>query len=784
MVVCPVCGIENGEGDAFCTGCGADLSLPCDTGKLPADTMLEDRYVIVKTLGRGGMGAVYQALDLRLDNAAVAIKEMSTAALGEGKVEESVEAFKKEARMLSKLDHPSLPRITDFFSVGEERWYLVMEYIPGETLKQIVKRKGPLPQSDVLEWGMQICDILDYLHNQEPPVIFRDLKPSNIMLHRDGRIKLIDFGISRHFKPGMEADTISYGSHGYSPPEQYGDKQTDARSDIYSLGATMHHLLTAIDPKLTPFSFEPVTKYVAVSPAVEAAVMKALSMNPGERPASALEFKQILEAARPKKDDSTELLAAGGAPSADSTLTMAQEPTTQVAAPDASDKGKRAEKAEKPPRKKRKWPILAALLLLVVGGVAGASTMGLLDIPVVNNVVASGVNLITSNDADGGKETATKNNNKDTESSDKQPKASGTATRAKAKPLTSSKKLLTEIYDDFSGTLSNNWDMSTRHRDWVMDKDKGAYAEGGTGFLALNLDKYVTPRNYTIVSTVYYDSKNGGAGVFIKTDRSYKGQTYFGSYPPRIYLGSYGYIVAEGEGLVRTEIREDIPDGFQELRVDVKGGNVDVYLNGVYKFSTALTDECAHYGKILGVTSSNGGYIRSFKLTNNDTVAELSQLLFYETQKMNQDEVKALILADANVDINNCDEYQSTPLMQAASNNDTELVQALIASGANVDAADREGHTALAYAADKGHTEVFKALLDGGANVNLASVEGWTPLMYASKGGYIQIVRLLLGAEADVQAVNAAGDSALSLAVENWHKDVESQLIRAGASKE
>ncbi|MFX4261533.1 protein kinase domain-containing protein [Pelotomaculum propionicicum] len=284
MPTCSLCGTDNQDDNKYCSNCGTNLADP--TGQLASQTVLEGRYIIVEVLGRGGMGAVYKALDQRLNNMPVAIKEMSTGAVGKRNLQASIDSFKKEATMLINLKHPALPHITDFFSLGEDRFYLVMDYIEGQTLKEIAVRRGPIPEIEVLDWLEQLGDILDYLHNQKPPVIFRDLKPSNIMLTPDGTIKLIDFGIARHFRPDSTSDTAPYGSPGYAPPEQHGKTQTDARSDIYALGATLHHLLTGIDPSKKPFFFEVPGKVVKVSPEIESAIMKSLQLKLENRPSS------------------------------------------------------------------------------------------------------------------------------------------------------------------------------------------------------------------------------------------------------------------------------------------------------------------------------------------------------------------------------------------------------------------------------------------------------------------------------------------------------------------
>lgn len=293
MYICPSCNKENSEANRFCSGCGCNF---CDgsTGQLTRNTLLENRYIILKTLGQGGMGAVYLALDTRVDNVPVAIKEMSTRAVG-GDLQAAIAAFKKEAHMLSNLQHPQLPRLFDFFSGRGGRWYLVMDYLEGQTLQEVAESRGPIPEEEVLNWARQLCEILDFLHKQTPPIVFRDLKPANLMLTPEGRIILIDFGIARYFEVESSGDTCDYGFNGFVSPEQFGIKQVDTRSDIYALGAILHYLLTGQDPVKKPFEFEPPSQTVKISPHLEAAIMKALEMQAENRPESMGEMLDLLD---------------------------------------------------------------------------------------------------------------------------------------------------------------------------------------------------------------------------------------------------------------------------------------------------------------------------------------------------------------------------------------------------------------------------------------------------------------------------------------------------------
>lgn len=208
-------------------------------------SVIDGKYEILKEIGRGGMSVVYLAMDKRL-NKQWAVKEIRKK--GNGKNDEIVvNSLLAEANMMKKLDHPALPRIVDIIDNGITI-YVVMDYIEGESLDKILKEYGAQPEEMVIGWAMQLCDALSYLHSQNPPIIYRDMKPANVMLKPEGNIKIIDFGIAREYKEQNLADTTVLGTKGYAPPEQYSG-QTDPRSDIFALGMTMHHLLTGIDPR-------------------------------------------------------------------------------------------------------------------------------------------------------------------------------------------------------------------------------------------------------------------------------------------------------------------------------------------------------------------------------------------------------------------------------------------------------------------------------------------------------------------------------------------------------
>src|SRR6266849_845612 len=280
---------------------------PVPTQLLPR-TVFRNRYYIIGEVGAGGFGSVYKAKDTLSGDHLVAIKEVKLLGLQQQAMIEATNAFEREVSLLSQLDHPNLPHLYEHFR-SPGHWYLVMDFIVGETLEEY-QSKAPnrrLLLSEVLDIGLQLCTVLDYLHSQQPPIVFRDLKPANIMRTPTGQLYLIDFGIARYFKPGQAKDTVALGSHGYAAPEQYGKAQTTPRADIYSLGAVLHQLLTARDPSEAPFRFQPLRPKSHSEPGslntgmvdvlvnkLETLITSMLAMDVNKRPPDVARVKQEL----------------------------------------------------------------------------------------------------------------------------------------------------------------------------------------------------------------------------------------------------------------------------------------------------------------------------------------------------------------------------------------------------------------------------------------------------------------------------------------------------------
>lgn len=246
------------------------------------DQVITGRYQLGPLLGSGGFGAVYLAQDLRLHRP-VAIKICSTRRLPPQEADEAARLFEQEALTLARLRHPGLTAVWDYFGQGDD-YYLVMEYVPGETLRDLLARAGgPLPVPLAIDYAGQLCAVLRYLHTRPDPIVFRDLKPGNIMVTPGGELKLIDFGIARLFSPDKISDTAQFGTPGYAPPEQYGS-QTEPRSDIYSLGVVTHQMLTGHNPASSPFALPPARRVnPALPPEIEAALARALASRPADR---------------------------------------------------------------------------------------------------------------------------------------------------------------------------------------------------------------------------------------------------------------------------------------------------------------------------------------------------------------------------------------------------------------------------------------------------------------------------------------------------------------------
>lgn len=281
---------------------------------LKAGEVLRGRYRIRRIIGQGGMGSIYLADDLRLEGRQCALKEVEHEPAGDQDLlRENRDQFLREATVLARLDHPNLPKVSDYFSIGS-RDYLVMDYVPGKDLRthmiEARQQENFLSERDVLQWAVQLCDALAYLHNQDPPILHRDIKPSNLKLTPSGLLKLVDFGLVKMLAPGEVTITViqGQGTALYTPLEQYGGDgaHTDVRSDIYAFGSTLYHLLTNTPPADARERFLDPTILIpprqinpALSPATERAILWAMQLHPDDRPDDIDSFRKSLFGERP-----------------------------------------------------------------------------------------------------------------------------------------------------------------------------------------------------------------------------------------------------------------------------------------------------------------------------------------------------------------------------------------------------------------------------------------------------------------------------------------------------
>ena len=295
-IFCEKCGYQNSNSAKFCKGCGGEVIATTAKGTLMEGIMLENRYEIKRLIKSGGMGAVYEALDHKFKKIPCAVKEMLELSTDTDNRQYFIDRFMEEAQMLHTLKHPNLPTVKDYFVSGG-RYYLVMEYVKGNDLDTVMRQYGTegVPEESVIEWTKEILDVLYYLHSQDPPIVYRDLKPGNVMIRAsDNKIMLIDFGIARSINPESDTTKTGIGTPAFAPKELLLGKP-EIRSDIYCLGATMHCLLTGIVPVI-PGDFSPVRSHKPrVSQELDDIVMCALSVNASDRYQSAAHMKNALD---------------------------------------------------------------------------------------------------------------------------------------------------------------------------------------------------------------------------------------------------------------------------------------------------------------------------------------------------------------------------------------------------------------------------------------------------------------------------------------------------------
>ena len=276
----PRCTTTSGQ----CAPSATAYSPQSDVVEQPADKYIgktvDGKYEVLKLIGRGGFYTTYLVRNIHVNKTwAMKVCDKKNRHYSPA-IRESILT---EPYMMQKLNHPAIPSVVDIIE-DEDSIYIIRDYIEGETLETIVRMYGAQPADKVIEWGKQMCSALGYLHSQNPPLIYRDMKPANVILKPDGAIKFIDFGIMRAYKPNQSSDTCCLGTKGYAAPEQFGGSQTDARTDIFGLGMTMFRLVTEVDPIEPPYEIKPICTINPNLPrGLEYIISKCIQLNPNER---------------------------------------------------------------------------------------------------------------------------------------------------------------------------------------------------------------------------------------------------------------------------------------------------------------------------------------------------------------------------------------------------------------------------------------------------------------------------------------------------------------------
>jgi serine/threonine-protein kinase len=381
-ILCPACHEENARRALFCQHCGHDVVL----------NNAGPRYVLTRIIKEGGQGAVFAALDEQ--DKVVAVKEMLDRFSEPAERAAAVQRFEAEAAMLQRLRHPQIPQIYASFH-DEGRHYLTMEFVEGEDLAEIVEREGPIEEQRVLEWARQICEVLGFLHEQG--VVYRDMKPSNLMLRPDGTIILIDVGIARVLQRNTQGTQI--GTPGYAPPEQYQGLFSEA-SDIFALAATLHHLLSGRDPQdEQPFTFPPLRDIAPkVSQRSADAIARALHMRPEDRFSDLDAFCTALLPPRQQSKRAPQKTTAKPTPK--------PVPTPPPAAATASTSAARvganptpAQQAAPVARRNRGWPVVLFVMALLLGSTAVVVVFALADNYRPSQVLPSATSLTNATNA-------------------------------------------------------------------------------------------------------------------------------------------------------------------------------------------------------------------------------------------------------------------------------------------------------------------------------------------------------------------------------------------------
>ncbi len=750
-VKCPRCERENNDDAALCLHCGAMIVR--STRKL---SLIDNRYELMDTVKAGAMGCVYKARDIRLDTV-VALKKMLPSFTTQEELKYAEERFREEAKLLSKLHHGGLPKVSDYFSAvdpetGKPAHYLVMTFIEGKDLETVfAQRKPPFPVEEVLRYANRLLEILTYLHSQSPPVIYRDLNPRNI-IEKDGELFLVDFGIAKVMKPAEKGTAI--GTPGYASPEQYKGF-AEPRSDLYSLGVLMHYLLTGADPEDSSkplFTFESIRIFNTLIPEyLDKLIMSMLEVIPDNRPISAEQVRKVLE-----RHSMGDMQKQAQSSRRYGDIYEAIKKNDLAAVKDFLVQGARINEKNK----SGFTPLHVAALggnteiaeyLLSAGARASvknqygytpshyAKEMGHRDLAILLLAHEQNETNITPFQKPVSSPTSAGFPSPPAAVSP----ASSALTKEPAPPMPDSVKAtpmpgsVTAPPLSSGSQLPSYRDLQKRKQrpdSWQFDKTKALIYAALLVLVAIAVTIAIYP------SVTDPKRKLQNMGVRYSGDDFISSARYGKTKAIELFLSSgmdpktkgvYGETALHW---ACGEDKRDVEELLLSKKVDVNAKT----LNGL----TPL-----HWAAQFGVRPA-------------------------ETAKL-------LVEKGADVKVKTKEGW--TALHWCAFKNDEEMSQFLISKGADVNAACNKGWTPLHVATQGGHKAVAQTLLNNGAKVDMKDKDGWTPLFWAIQEGSLEIVELLLSKNAQVNIKDKEGDTPLKVATRDEKKDIAAILTKHGA---
>lgn len=730
---CPYCGIDNADAAQHCSNCNKALSAP-GTRKLE---LVDNRYEILNVIKSGMMGCVYRVRDTRLDNV-MALKKMLSPQTDPEEIKYAEGRFRDEAKLLSKLHHGGLPKVSDFFTArdpktGELGYYLVMTFIEGKDFETVIQERGqkPFPVNAVLDYSNQVLDILQYLHSQNPPVIYRDLNPRNMML-QNGKVFLIDFGIARIFTQQQKGTAI--GTPGYASPEQYKGF-AEPRSDLYSLGAVMHFLLTGANPEEASrplFTFDPPRKLNPQVPEyLDSIIMSMLDLIPTNRPESAEKVRQQISGRIAKSAPAPAIATGYTKPCGDIFEALRKNDLNGVVG--FIENGVSVHIRDKsgctPLHKAALGGSCEIVEYLLSKGALTTARNQYHYTPIYYAETMGHQKVVDILQA---REEADACKRADTPSATYRSPSKKTATARPAIPLAGIAKfatvfllILAVIFAGWylPGVINPQIALKRKGIDWspagFLECAKKGDTESVKRFLAGNMDP---------------DSRGGA-----------------------------------GETALHWAAGEDQPEVAKLLLQK----NADVEA----KSSAGLTP--LHWAAEFGMKNDTMELLMAKGANVNAPSMTGWTALHWACYRGKSDKVQLLLAKNAKVDIK-CDKGW-TPLHCAAEEGHSQVVEMLLAKGAKVDAVDNEKWTPLLWAVSRNHFEVVKLLIAKGAQVNAKDKDGWTTLHWAAQEGSLDMVKLLVSNGAKMNIKNGEGKVPVTYAKEQKHKEVVSFLSAKAA---